>query len=107
MLRTFPSVQFVPSIVPMSGTVKPAFRKSWVCHGLGTAGKSSGEAWGRFRVRGDGLAVAVFDTGLRTTHVDFAGKVVAQRNFTNDDGCRRNPRQRGHFSLRQLRSAAF
>lgn len=39
-----------------------------------------------FRVNGSGLTVAVLDTGLRTTHVDFAGKVAAQRNFTADNG---------------------
>lgn len=39
-----------------------------------------------FKVSGKNLTAAVLDTGLRTTHVDFAGKVVAQRNFTADNG---------------------
>lgn len=41
----------------------------------------------QFSVDGTGLTLAVLDTGLRTTHVDFANnKVVARRNFTTDDG---------------------
>ncbi|WP_305095030.1 S8 family serine peptidase [Prescottella sp. R16] len=39
-----------------------------------------------FNVSGAGVTVAVLDTGLRTTHVDFAGRVVPGRNFTADYG---------------------
>jgi subtilisin family serine protease len=35
---------------------------------------------------GKGLCVAILDTGLRTTHRDFNGRVAAQRNFTTDNG---------------------
>jgi len=39
-----------------------------------------------FNVSGSGVTVAVLDTGLRTTHVDFAGRVLPGRNFTADYG---------------------
>lgn len=44
------------------------------------------EARNVFRVDGSDVTVAVCDTGLNTEHVDFAGRVVAQRNFTADNG---------------------
>jgi subtilisin family serine protease len=44
------------------------------------------EARAAFRVSGKGLTVAVLDTGLNTGHVDFAGRIVDQRNFTPDNG---------------------
>lgn len=44
------------------------------------------EARTTFNVDGSGATVAVLDTGLRTSHVDFAGRVKAQRNFTADNG---------------------
>lgn len=44
------------------------------------------EARAAFRVSGKGLTVAVLDTGLNTEHVDFEGRIVAQRNFTPDNG---------------------
>ncbi|GIX03126.1 MAG: hypothetical protein KatS3mg113_0132 [Planctomycetaceae bacterium] len=40
----------------------------------------------QFNVDGTGLTAAIMDTGLRTTHVDFTGKVIARRNFTTDYG---------------------
>jgi subtilisin family serine protease len=49
-----------------------------------------------FDVSGKGLAVAVMDTGLRTDHVDFAGKVVAQQNFTPDNNGDPNDANDGH-----------
>jgi subtilisin family serine protease len=47
------------------------------------------EARATFKVDGTGLCAAVLDTGLRVTHVDFAGRVAAQRNFTADNGGRK------------------
>lgn len=38
-----------------------------------------------FRCNGDGVTVAVLDTGLNTTHVDFSGRISAQRNYTGDN----------------------
>ncbi|MGV3722807.1 MAG: fibronectin type III domain-containing protein, partial [Actinomycetota bacterium] len=35
---------------------------------------------------GTGYTAAVLDTGIRSTHTDFAGKVVAQQNYTADNG---------------------
>jgi subtilisin family serine protease len=39
-----------------------------------------------FKVNGKGLTAAVLDTGLNTQHVDFAGRVPAQKNFTSEGG---------------------
>lgn len=44
------------------------------------------QARSTYNVNGAGLTVAVLDTGLRTTHSDFTGRILAQRNYTFDNG---------------------
>ena len=39
-----------------------------------------------FEVTGKGLTAAVLDTGLNMSHLDFAGRIVTTRNFTDDYG---------------------
>lgn len=43
------------------------------------------QARAAFKVNGAGLTVVVLDTGLNTAHVDFAGRVLTQVNFTADN----------------------
>ncbi len=38
-----------------------------------------------FGVSGAGLTAAVLDTGINLEHVDFAGRIIAQHNFTADN----------------------
>jgi len=44
------------------------------------------QARAAFGVTGKGLTAAVLDTGLNTEHIDFEGRIVAQHNFTPDNG---------------------
>jgi len=44
------------------------------------------EARAKYNVTGAGSTVAVLDTGLRTTHADFSGRVRGGRNFTAESG---------------------
>lgn len=44
------------------------------------------EARNVFGVDGSGLTAAVVDTGINAAHVDFAGRLKAQVNFTSDNG---------------------
>lgn len=39
-----------------------------------------------YGVNGAGMTAAVLDTGVRSTHQDFGGRVVAQVNYTSDNG---------------------
>ncbi len=66
-----PAVQFDSPQVPFLVEVDEFVRAS--------------QARQRFKVSGKGLCAAVLDTGLNTQHVDFAGRIVALRNFTPDN----------------------
>lgn len=44
------------------------------------------QARSTYSVSGAGLTIAVFDTGINTTHVDFVGRIKGGRNFTTVDG---------------------
>lgn len=44
------------------------------------------EARARFNVAGEETVVAVLDTGLRVTHVDFKDRIVKGLNFTSENG---------------------
>lgn len=44
------------------------------------------EAREAFSVNGEGMTVAVLDTGLNSEHVDFAGRISTQYNATDDNG---------------------
>lgn len=55
-----------------------------------------GEAKRDFRLTGEGLAVAILDTGINTSHEDFAGRIPVQVNFTKDNGERSDDAEDGH-----------
>ncbi|WP_166397850.1 S8 family peptidase [Rubrobacter marinus] len=57
----------------------PGFPEQW---GLKKTGFRS--AWDA--ARGEGVRIAVVDSGVAAGHPDLAGKVVAQRDFVNGDG---------------------
>lgn len=48
------------------------------------------DVWEKYKVQGEGMTVAVLDTGLFSAHVDFDGgtRVGPQLNFTPDNGGR-------------------
>jgi subtilisin family serine protease len=54
------------------------------------------EARNQFNVDGSGLTAAVLDTGLLTSHNDFTGKVLAQKNYTSNNFGNPNNADDGH-----------
>lgn len=40
----------------------------------------------RFGVSGEGIGIAILDTGIRLSHNDFKGRIVSPRNFTPEGG---------------------
>lgn len=54
------------------------------------------QARAKFGVNGSGFTAAVLDTGLRTTHEDFRGRVLDQVNYTSDNGADAKNASDGH-----------
>lgn len=53
------------------------------------------EARSTYHLSGAGLTAAILDTGINRTHKDFTGKIVAQHNYTRDNGGNANNAEDG------------
>ncbi|MFQ5459897.1 MAG: S8 family serine peptidase, partial [Anaerolineae bacterium] len=53
------------------------------------------EAWGAYGLTGDGVTVAVLDTGIDTDHPDLKDDIVAQQCYSQAGGCGGNNATRG------------
>ena len=67
--------------IPTSTETVPTPEKQVIPHGI-TRSKAP-QAWDE--VTGDGITVAIIDTGIDSTHPDLAGRVIDGANFSTDD----------------------
>ena len=75
------------------GTLDSGYNDPYVGlqRGFATIDAAGAQQWSR----GDGISVAVIDTGIDITHPDLKGRVALQRNFVDDDEAQFNRDRHG------------